>query len=160
MPDFKKILIANRGEIAIRVMRAANEMGKKTVAVYAEEDKLSLHRFKADEAYLIGTGLSPVGAYLSIPEIIRVAKMASGADAIHPGYGLLSENPDFVEACDQAGITFIGPKRRYDARTGGQGIGPPRGHGRWRSCHSRHRSAGQRLRRWSRNEAAEPSAIP
>jgi pyruvate carboxylase len=79
------------------------------VAIYAEEDKLSLHRFKADEAYLIGTGLSPVGAYLSIPEIIRVAKMA-GADAIHPGYGLLSENPDFVEACDQAGITFIGPR--------------------------------------------------
>ena len=109
MTDFKKILIANRGEIAIRVMRAANEMGKKTVAVYAEEDKLSLHRFKADEAYQIGEGLSPVGAYLSIPEIIRVAK-ASGADAIHPGYGLLSENPDFVDACDQAGITFIGPK--------------------------------------------------
>ncbi len=109
MPEFKKILIANRGEIAIRVMRAANEMGKKTVAVYAEEDKLSLHRFKADEAYLIGEGLSPVGAYLSIPEIIRVAKMA-GADAIHPGYGLLSENPNFVDACDQAGITFIGPR--------------------------------------------------
>ena len=109
MPEFKKILVANRGEIAIRIMRAANEMGKKTVAVYAEEDKLSLHRFKADEAYLIGEGLSPVGAYLSIPEIIRVAKMA-GADAIHPGYGLLSENPDFVEACDQAGITFIGPR--------------------------------------------------
>ncbi len=109
MPEFKKILIANRGEIAIRIMRAANEMGKKTVAVYAEEDKLSLHRFKADEAYLIGQGLSPVGAYLSIVEIIRVAKMA-GADAIHPGYGLLSENPDFVEACDQAGITFIGPR--------------------------------------------------
>ena len=109
MTEFTKILIANRGEIAIRVMRAANELGKKTVAVYAEEDKLSLHRFKADEAYLIGEGLSPVGAYLSIPEIIRVAK-ASGADAIHPGYGLLSENPDFVDACDQAGITFIGPK--------------------------------------------------
>ncbi len=109
MTEFKKILIANRGEIAIRVMRAANEMGKKTVAVFAEEDKLSLHRFKADEAYRIGEGLSPVGAYLSIAEIIRVAKMA-GADAIHPGYGLLSENPDFVEACDQAGITFIGPR--------------------------------------------------
>ena len=109
MTEFKKILIANRGEIAIRVMRAANEMGKKTVAVYAEEDKLSLHRFKADEAYLIGEGLSPVGAYLSIPEIIRVAR-AAGADAIHPGYGLLSENPDFVDACDAAGITFIGPK--------------------------------------------------
>ncbi|SNX69003.1 pyruvate carboxylase [Cereibacter ovatus] len=109
MAEFRKILIANRGEIAIRVMRAANEMGKKTVAVYAEEDKLSLHRFKADEAYRIGEGLSPVGAYLSIPEIIRVAKM-SGADAIHPGYGLLSENPDFVEACDAAGIAFIGPR--------------------------------------------------
>jgi pyruvate carboxylase len=109
MAEFHKILIANRGEIAIRVMRAANEMGKKTVAVYAEEDKLGLHRFKADEAYRIGEGMSPVGAYLSIPEIIRVAKMA-GADAIHPGYGLLSENPDFVDACDAAGITFIGPK--------------------------------------------------
>ncbi|MTE02214.1 pyruvate carboxylase, partial [Paracoccus sp. YIM 132242] len=84
-------------------------MGKKTVAVYAEEDKLGLHRFKADEAYRIGEGLGPVAAYLSIPEIIRVAK-ESGADAIHPGYGLLSENPDFVDACVAAGITFIGPR--------------------------------------------------
>ena len=109
MKNFKKILIANRGEIAIRVMRAANEMGKRTVAVFAEEDKLSLHRFKADEAYRIGEGLGPVAAYLSIPEIIRVAKM-SGADAIHPGYGLLSENPDLVDACGAAGITFIGPR--------------------------------------------------
>ena len=109
MTEFKKILIANRGEIAIRVMRAANELGKRTVAVYAEEDKLSLHRFKADEAYKIGEGLGPVAAYLSIPEIIRVAKLA-GADAIHPGYGLLSENPDFVDACVANGITFIGPK--------------------------------------------------
>ncbi|WP_299782702.1 pyruvate carboxylase [uncultured Roseobacter sp.] len=109
MTDFRKILIANRGEIAIRIMRAANEMGKKTVAVYAEEDKLGLHRFKADEAYRIGEGLGPVAAYLSIDEMIRVAK-ASGADAIHPGYGLLSENPDFVDACDQNGITFIGPR--------------------------------------------------
>ncbi|NKX43834.1 pyruvate carboxylase [Roseicyclus persicicus] len=109
MPDFKKILIANRGEIAIRVMRAANELGKRTVAVYADEDKLSLHRFKADEAYKIGEGLGPVAAYLSIDEIIRVAKQ-SGADAIHPGYGLLSENPAFVDACVKAGITFIGPK--------------------------------------------------
>ena len=106
---FQKILIANRGEIAIRVMRAANELGKRTVAVYAEEDKLGLHRFKADEAYRIGKGLGPVAAYLSIPEIIRVAK-ESGADAIHPGYGLLSENPDFVDACRNAGITFIGPR--------------------------------------------------
>ncbi|MGB8621271.1 MAG: biotin carboxylase N-terminal domain-containing protein, partial [Paracoccaceae bacterium] len=109
MADFRKILIANRGEIAIRIMRAANEMGKRTVAVYAEEDKLSLHRFKADEGYQIGEGLGPVAAYLSIEEIIRVAKM-SGADAIHPGYGLLSENPEFVDACNAAGIAFIGPK--------------------------------------------------
>ena len=109
MTDFKKILIANRGEIAIRIMRAANEMGKRTVAVFAEEDKLGLHRFKADEAYRIGEGMGPVAAYLSIDEIIRVARMC-GADAIHPGYGLLSENPDFVDACVAAGITFIGPK--------------------------------------------------
>ncbi|MEM9032055.1 MAG: pyruvate carboxylase [Pseudomonadota bacterium] len=109
MAEFKKILIANRGEIAIRVMRAANELGKRTVAVYAEEDKLSLHRFKADEAYKIGAGLGPVQAYLSIEDVIRVAKM-SGADAIHPGYGLLSENPDLVDACAENGIVFIGPK--------------------------------------------------
>jgi pyruvate carboxylase len=109
MADFKKILVANRGEIAIRIMRAANELGKRTVAVYAEEDKLGLHRFKADEAYRIGEGLGPVAAYLSIDEIIRVAK-ASGADAIHPGYGLLSENPALVDACVANGITFIGPK--------------------------------------------------
>ncbi|WP_370206216.1 biotin carboxylase N-terminal domain-containing protein, partial [Pararhodobacter marinus] len=109
MPGFNKILIANRGEIAIRIMRAANELGKKTVAVYAEEDKLGLHRFKADEAYRIGEGLGPVAAYLSIPEIICVARKA-GADAIHPGYGLLSENPALVDACVEAGITFIGPK--------------------------------------------------
>ena len=97
MPDFTKILVANRGEIAIRVMRAANELGKRTAAVYAEEDKLSLHRFKADEAYRIGEGAGPVAAYLSIDEMIRVAKEC-GADAIHPGYGLLSENPNFVDA--------------------------------------------------------------
>ena len=109
MANFQKILIANRGEIAIRVMRAANELGKRTVAIYANEDKLSLHRFKADEAYKIGVGLGPVAAYLSISEILRVAK-ACGADAIHPGYGLLSENPDFVDACNEAGIVFIGPK--------------------------------------------------
>ena len=109
MAEFQKILIANRGEIAIRVMRAANELGKRTVAIYAEEDKLCLHRFKADEAYKIGEGLGPVAAYLSIEEIIRVAR-ASGADAIHPGYGLLSENPEFVDACAANGIAFIGPR--------------------------------------------------
>jgi pyruvate carboxylase len=117
MADFEKILVANRGEIAIRILRACNEMGKRTVAVYAEEDKLGLHRFKADEAYKIGEGLGPVAAYLSIEEIIRVAK-ESGADAIHPGYGLLSENPEFVDACDEAGIVFIGPKAETMRRLG------------------------------------------
>lgn len=109
-----KILVANRSEIAIRVFRAANELGIKTVAIWAEEDKLSLHRFKADESYQVGRGphlakdLGPIESYLSIDEVIRVAKM-SGADAIHPGYGLLSESPEFVDACREAGITFIGP---------------------------------------------------
>lgn len=111
MPNSKKIkklLVANRSEIAIRVMRAANELGVRTVAVYAEEDKLSLHRFKADESYLIGKKLGPVKAYLSIEEMIRVAKDA-GCDAVHPGYGFLSENPDFVDACVAAGLKFVGP---------------------------------------------------
>ncbi|HEV7435277.1 MAG TPA: pyruvate carboxylase [Pseudorhizobium sp.] len=109
-----KILVANRSEIAIRVFRAANELGIKTVAIWAEEDKLSLHRFKADESYQVGRGphlerdLGPIESYLSISEVIRVAKL-SGADAIHPGYGLLSESPEFVEACNDAGIIFIGP---------------------------------------------------
>ena len=105
----KKILVANRSEIAIRVFRAANELGLKTVAVFAAEDKLALHRFKADEAYLIGEGLGPVEAYLQIEEYIRIARL-SGADAIHPGYGLLSESPEFVDACKAAGIIFIGPR--------------------------------------------------
>lgn len=98
-------------------MRAATELEIETVAIYAEEDKLSLHRFKADESYLIGTDLGPVKAYLSIDEIIRVAKMA-GADAIHPGYGFLSENPDFVEACKANNILFIGPPAEAMRRLG------------------------------------------
>jgi len=105
----KKILVANRSEIAIRVFRAANELNIKTVACYAEEDKLALHRFKADEAYLIGKGKGPVEAYLQIDEYIRIARI-SGADAIHPGYGLLSESPEFADACADAGIIFIGPR--------------------------------------------------
>ncbi|MCC7251122.1 pyruvate carboxylase [Hyphomicrobium sp.] len=113
----KKLLVANRSEIAIRVMRAANELGIRTVAVYAEEDKLALHRFKADEAYLIGVGRGPVEAYLQIEEHIRVARLA-GADAIHPGYGLLSESPEFAEACAKAGIIFIGPKPETMRRLG------------------------------------------
>jgi len=118
-----KILVANRSEIAIRVFRAANELGIKTVAIWAEEDKLSLHRFKADESYQVGRGphlerdLGPIESYLSISEVIRVAKL-SGADAIHPGYGLLSESPEFVEACNDAGIIFIGPTAETMRRLG------------------------------------------
>jgi pyruvate carboxylase len=107
---FRKILVANRGEIAIRAFRAAYELGAKTVAVYPYEDRNSLHRLKADEAYLIGEEGHPVRAYLDVAEIIRVAK-ESGADAIYPGYGFLSENPDLAEAAAQNGITFIGPGR-------------------------------------------------
>ena len=105
---FTKILVANRGEIATRAFRAAYELGAKTVAVFPYEDRNSLHRLKADEAYQIGEPGHPVRAYLSVSEIIRVAK-ESGADAIYPGYGFLSENPELAEAASQAGITFIGP---------------------------------------------------
>ncbi len=111
----RKLLVANRSEIAIRVFRAANEMGIRTVAIWAEEDKYGLHRFKADESYQVGRGphlprdLGPIESYLSIEEVIRVAKLA-GADAIHPGYGLLSESPEFAQACADAGIIFVGPK--------------------------------------------------
>ncbi|WP_083508307.1 pyruvate carboxylase [Erythrobacter sp. AP23] len=108
MVGFRKILVANRSEIAIRVFRAATELGIRTVAIYAEKDKLSLHRFKADEAYLLDPDKGPIEAYLAIDDIIRIAKDV-GVDAIHPGYGLLSENPDFAEACATNGITFIGP---------------------------------------------------
>jgi pyruvate carboxylase len=105
----RKLLVANRGEISIRVMRAAVEMGIKTVAIYAHEDRFALHRFKADESYQVGDGQKPIAAYLDIPGILRIARDC-GADAIHPGYGFLSENPAFAEACAAAGITFIGPK--------------------------------------------------
>ena len=104
----KKLLVANRGEIAIRVFRAATELGIDTVAIYSHEDRFSLHRFKADEAYQVGEGKGPVQAYLDIPGIIDIARRV-GADAIHPGYGFLSENPDFARACRDNGITFIGP---------------------------------------------------
>jgi pyruvate carboxylase len=104
----RSLLVANRGEIAIRVMRAANELGIRTIAVYSQEDRFSLHRTKADEAYLVGRGKAPVDAYLDIEDILRVAVEAK-ADAIHPGYGFLSENPEFVEACNREGVIFVGP---------------------------------------------------
>lgn len=105
---FKRVLVANRGEIAIRVFRACKELGIRTVAIYSEEDKNTLFRTKADEAYQIGKGKTPVGAYLGIDEIIALAK-AKGVDAIHPGYGFLAENAEFAQACADEGIEFIGP---------------------------------------------------
>ncbi len=105
----RRLLVANRSEIAIRVFRAATELGFRTVAIYAQEDRLAIHRFKADEAYLIGEGKGPVGAYLDIPGIIALAQ-EKGVDMIHPGYGFLSENAEFARACAAAGITFIGPR--------------------------------------------------
>ena len=119
MPErhFQKVLAANRGEIAIRIFRACYDLGLNTVAMYSKEDTLSLFRTKADEAYLIGEKNSPLGAYLDIGEIIDLAKRR-GVDAIHPGYGFLSENADFVRACEEAGIAFIGPKSDTMARMG------------------------------------------
>jgi len=103
-----RLLVANRGEIAIRVMRAASELGLATVAIYSQEDRFSLHRTKSDEAYLVGRHRGPVEAYLDIPDILRIAREAH-VDAIHPGYGFLAENPQFARACAAAGILFIGP---------------------------------------------------
>jgi pyruvate carboxylase len=105
---FQKLLAANRSEIAIRIFRAANELGLRTVAIYSQEDRLALHRFKADEAYQVGAGKGPVEAYLDIAGIVALAK-EKGVDAIHPGYGFLSENPAFARACEKAGIAFVGP---------------------------------------------------
>src|SRR5436305_6031138 len=106
--NIQKLLAANRSEIAIRIFRAANELGLRTVAIYSQEDRLSLHRFKADKAYQVGAGKGPVEAYLDIAGIVALAK-EKGVDAIHPGYGFLSENPALARACEKAGIIFVGP---------------------------------------------------
>src|SRR5215467_9219936 len=104
----RKLLVANRSEIAIRVFRSAHELGIRTVAIYSHEDRYALHRFKADEAYLVGQIGEPIRSYLDIDAIVAVA-VAHEVDAIHPGYGFLSENPQFRRACDAAGIIFVGP---------------------------------------------------
>src|SRR5215467_10428685 len=104
---FAKLLAANRSEIAIRIFRAATDLGLRTVAIYAQEDRFSIHRFKADEAYPVGVGKGPVAAYLDIPGIVALAR-STGVEAIHPGYGFLSENPEFARACTEAGLTFVG----------------------------------------------------
>lgn len=117
MKKFKRVLVANRGEIAIRIFRACNELGIRTVAIYSNEDKYSLFKTKADEAYLIGENKSPVEAYLNIEEIINLA-LKKGVDAIHPGYGFLSENSEFAKKCEEAGIEFIGPTAEMMDRLG------------------------------------------
>lgn len=114
---FKKVMVANRGEIAIRIFRALNELGITTVAVFSKEDKYALFRTKADESYELNPEKGPVDAYLDIDQIIKIAK-AKNVDAIHPGYGFLSENPEFVEACEKNGITFIGPSKELMERMG------------------------------------------
>jgi pyruvate carboxylase len=112
-----RLLVANRGEIAIRVLRAATELGISTVSIFSREDRFALHRFKADESYLVGSGRSPVQAYLDIDDIVRIA-LDARVDAIHPGYGFLSENPDFADAVRAAGILFVGPSSSTMRRFG------------------------------------------
>jgi len=107
--NIKKVLVANRGEIAIRIFRACTEIGIRTVGIYTYEDRYSLHRYKADESYQVGDDKEPLKPYLDIEEIIRVAK-ENGVDAIHPGYGFLSENAKFAQACAENDIIFVGPK--------------------------------------------------
>ena len=108
LKKFNKVLVANRGEIAIRIFRACSELGIKSVGIYSKEDKYGLFRTKADESYLIGEDKGPIDAYLDIDSIIDLAKQKN-VDAIHPGYGFLSENPEFVRKCEENGIVFIGP---------------------------------------------------
>jgi len=138
MKKINKLLVANRSEIAIRIMRAANELGIGTVAIYSQEDRFALHRFKADESYLIGAGKGPIEAYLDMDEIIRVAQEAD-ADAIHPGYGFLSENPDFADAVEGAGLTFVGPPGDVMRKLGSK-IAARAGGGGRRSGHAGHGS--------------------
>ena len=112
MKTINKILVANRGEIAIRIFRACTELNLRTVAIYSQEDSGSFHRYKADESYLVGKGKKPIDAYLDIEDIIRIAK-DSDVDAVHPGYGFLSENVHFARRCEEEGIIFIGPTSRH-----------------------------------------------
>ena len=136
MSAIRSLLVANRSEIAIRVMRAAAEMNIRTVAIYSKEDRLCLHRFKADESYLVGEHRKPLAAYLDIEDILRIARQAR-VDAVHPGYGFLSENPDFAQAVIDAGIRWIGPPpavmrilgNKVAARNAAVAAGLPVGHG-------------------------------
>ena len=118
MPKINTVLVANRGEIAIRVFRACNELGIRTVAIYSKEDTLSLHRNKADEAYQVGEGKSPTDAYLDIEDILRVAKEHE-VDAIHPGYGFLSENSNLARRCQEEGTRAAQSKRERTPKASG-----------------------------------------
>src|SRR3954471_22253 len=109
MSEIRKLLVANRGEIAIRVFRSAHELGIRTVAIYSHEDRFAMHRLKADEAYQVGKPGEPIRSYLNIEPIIELAREKQ-VDAIHPGYGFLSENAEFARACEAAGIAFVGPR--------------------------------------------------
>ncbi len=123
--QLKKVLVANRGEIAVRIFRACYDLGLHTVAIYSNEDTYSLFRTKADEAYLVGEKKSPLGAYLDIPGIISLARRR-GVTAIHPGYGFLSENADFARACEENGILFVGPSSEVLAQMGDRSSAPRR----------------------------------
>ena len=112
MSKIKTVLVANRGEIAIRIFRACNELGIRTVAIYSKEDMLSLHRNKSDEAYLVGAGRGPVEAYLDIEDIMRIAREHE-VDAIHPGYGFLSENSELTKRCLEENLIVIGPNLQH-----------------------------------------------
>ena len=152
---FKKILVANRGEIALRVMRTCREMGIATVAVYSTVDRNMLHVRYADEAYHIGEG-PPLESYLNYQKIVDVAK-AAGVDAIHPGYGFLSERTEFAEACADAGITFIGPTPEVRPPARRQGQRAPHDDGRGRARRAGHRGPRERRRgraRWRRASAS------
>ena len=113
----KKLLAANRSEIAVRIFRSATELACRTVAVYANEDRFGVHRFKADESYLVGEGKGPVAAYLDIDSVIDIAK-ANKVDLVHPGYGFLSENAGFANACEANGLNFVGPSSDLLSRMG------------------------------------------
>ncbi len=139
--EIKKVLVANRGEIAVRIFRACYDLGIHTVAIYSNEDTCSLFRTRADEAYLVGEKKSPLGAYLDIPGIIGLAKRR-GVTAIHPGYGFLSENAAFARACEENGILFIGPSVRCAGKNGRQAERQGNGHPLRRADHPRlHRAA-------------------
>src|SRR5512144_2987443 len=119
---FKRLMAANRGEIAIRIFRACTELGIQTIAIYSEEDRLSLHRYKADEAYLVGKGKQPIDAYLGIEESVELARRLE-VGAIHPGDGFLSENAAFAGARERGGIVFVGPTAEMQRRLGDKDAG-------------------------------------